>query len=126
MAFRMSPATESISLSPFHMVFGKEMNLPVDTALVPKHTMNPDAKAHFDELLERLKIAKEIALSNVKDSQAKSKERFDKKSKVPTFDLHDRALLQCSKVPTGLSPKLFERFEGPIYITKVGPNYTYM
>ena len=126
MAFRMSPATESTSLSPFHMVFGKEMNLPVDTALVPKHTMNPDAKAHFDELLERLKIAKEIALSNVKDSQAKSKECFDKKSKVPTFDLHDRVLLRCSKVPTGLSPKLFERFEGPFYITRVGPNYTYM
>ena len=126
MAFRMSPATESTGLSPFHMVFGKEMNLPVDTSLVPKHTMAPDAKAHFDELLERLKIAKEIALSNVKDSQAKSKERFDKKSKEPTFDLHDRVLLRCSKVPTGLSPKLFDRFEGPFYITKVGPNYTYM
>ena len=35
MAFRMSPATESISLSIFHMVFGREMNMPVDTALVP-------------------------------------------------------------------------------------------
>ena len=77
MAFRMSPATESTTLSPFHMVFGKEMNLPVDTALVPKHTMAPDAKAHFEELIERLKMAKEIALSNVKESQAKSKERFD-------------------------------------------------
>ena len=52
MAFRMSPATESTTLYPFHMVFGKEMNLPVDTALVPKHSTSPDAKAHFEELLE--------------------------------------------------------------------------
>ena len=126
MAFRMSPATESTTLSPFHMVFGKEMNLPVDTALVPKHTMAPDAKAHFEELIERLKMAKEIALSNVKESQAKSKERFDKKSKEPTFDLHDRVLLRISKIETGLSPKLFAKFEGPFYITKLGPNYTYM
>ena len=96
MAFKMSSATESTSLSPFHMVFGKEMSLPVDTALVPKHTMAPDAKPHFDELLERLKIAKEIALSNVKDAQSKSKERFDKKHKVPTYDLHDRS---CYSVP---------------------------
>lgn len=35
MSFRTSPATESISLSPFSMLFGKEMYLPVDTALVP-------------------------------------------------------------------------------------------
>ena len=126
MAFRMSPATESTKLSPFHMVFGKEMNLQVDTALVPKHTMAPDAKSHFEELIERLKMAKEIALSNVKDSEAKSKESFDKMSKEPTFDLHDRVLLRISKIETGLSPKLFAKFEGPFYITKLGPNYTYM
>ena len=48
MSFRVSPATESISLSPFHMVFGKEMTLPVDTALVPKHTMTQDSKQYFE------------------------------------------------------------------------------
>ena len=62
-------------------------------------------------------------MANVKESQAKSKERFDKKSKEPSFALHDRVLLRCSKVPTGRSPKLFERFDGPFYIT--GLNYTY-
>ena len=73
-----------------------------------------------------MKIAKEIALSNVKETQAKSKERFNKMSKEPTFDLHDRVLLRCSKVPTELSPKLFERYDGPFHITEIGPNYTYM
>ena len=37
MAIRSSPASGT-GLSPFHLVFGKEMNLPIDTSLVPKTT----------------------------------------------------------------------------------------
>ena len=125
MSFRVSPATESISLSPFHMVFGKEMNLPVDTALIPKPTMAQDAKQYFEELLERLKMAKDIAISNMQLAQEKSKQYHDQKAKEPDFALHDRVLLKESHVPTGLSPKLFQRFEGPYYIVELGPNYTY-
>ena len=91
MAFRMSPATESTSLSQFYMVFDKEML----TLLWFQTTMASDAKAHFDNLLERLIRAKEIALSNVKKSQAKSKEHFDKTSKEQLFALHDRVMLRC-------------------------------
>ena len=58
MAFRMSPATESRSLSPFHMVFGKEMSFPVDTALIPKTTLAPVARTRFENLIERLKLQK--------------------------------------------------------------------
>ena len=125
MSFRVSPATESISLSPFHMVFGKEMTLPVDTALVPKHTMTQDSKQYFEELLERLKIAKNIAVSNMQTAQAKAKHYHDQKAKEPDFALHDRVLLKVSNTPTGLSPKLFQKHEGPYYIVEVGPNFTY-
>ena len=125
MSFRVSLATEPISLSPFHMVFGKEMNLPVDTALIPKPTMSQDAKQYFEELLERLKMAKDIAISNMQLAQAKSKQYHDQKAKEPDFALHDRVLLKESHVPTGLSPKLFQRFEGPYYIVELGPNNTY-
>lgn len=125
MSFRISPATESIALSPYHMVFGREMSLPVDTALVPKHTMSLDAKHHFEELIERLKMAKDIAVSNMKAAQEKFKNYHDQKAKIPEFALHDRVLLRVSKVPTGLSPKLFEKYEGPYYIVEIGPNFTY-
>ena len=125
MSFRVSPATESISLSPFHMVFGREMTLPVDTALVPKNTMTPDARQYFEELLQRLKLAKDIAVSNMRSAQEKSKQYFDQKAKEPNFAVHDRVLLGVCQVPTGLSPKLFQHFEGPYYIVEVGPNFTY-
>ncbi|MES9881485.1 MAG: DDE-type integrase/transposase/recombinase [Sedimenticola sp.] len=125
MAFRISPATESTGLSPFHLVFGKEMNLPVDTSLIPKSTLGPDATDHFNNLIVRLKVVKEIATSNMRTKQEKSKEHYDKRAKEPGFSIGDRVMMRVTKVPTGLSPKLFQKYEGPLYITDIGPNYTY-
>ena len=36
MAIRMSPNNESTGFSPYHMVFGKEMNVPFDISMLPK------------------------------------------------------------------------------------------
>ena len=83
------------------------MNLPVNTALIPKPTMSQDAKQYFEELLERLKMAKDIAISNMQLAQAKSKQYHDQKAKEPDLALHDRVLLKESHVPTGLSFNLF-------------------
>ncbi|ESO98705.1 hypothetical protein LOTGIDRAFT_158653 [Lottia gigantea] len=39
MAYRLSPATQSIGSSPFAMLFGREMRLPIDIQLIPKETL---------------------------------------------------------------------------------------
>ena len=39
MAFRSMPNTESTGYSPYEMVFGETMNLPIDTSLIPKQTL---------------------------------------------------------------------------------------
>lgn len=36
MAFRMSPSTQSTGFSPYYIVFGKEISLPLDVALLKK------------------------------------------------------------------------------------------
>ncbi|CAC5414433.1 unnamed protein product [Mytilus coruscus] len=43
----------------------------------------------------------------------------------PDFRIGDKVLLQCMKVPKGLSPKLHAKWIGPYYITNVGQNNTY-
>ncbi|VDI08797.1 Hypothetical predicted protein [Mytilus galloprovincialis] len=51
MAFRMSPSASS-EFSPYHLLFGKEMNLPVDTTLLPKTDLNKNLKFHIENILD--------------------------------------------------------------------------
>ena len=125
MAMRMSPNTESTGFSPFHMLFGKEMNIPIDIALKPKENLGASAKEHLEHLIEHLKIVQAVAKKNVKDSQNKTKVRYDKKAKLPNFAVGDQVMLQCMKIPKGFSPKLYAKWEGPFYITDVGVNNIY-
>jgi hypothetical protein len=54
MAFRMSPSTQSTQFSPYYMLFGKEMPLPIDTALIPEEIIDqaPD-KFIMETIFER-------------------------------------------------------------------------
>ncbi|CAG2234398.1 unnamed protein product [Mytilus edulis] len=125
MAFRNSPSTQSTEYSPFSMVFGKEMNLPFDTSVLPKDNLSKDAKHHLEEIISNLKITQDLAAENIKLKQAKMKERYDKNTKIPEFRLRDKVLLKEHVVPVGRSPKLVDKFNGPYYITDCGPNFTY-
>lgn len=125
MALRMSPSTQASDLSPYHLVFGKEMNLPFDTSLIPKNGLNKDAKTHVSDLMSHLKIVKNIATKNIQKAQQKQKQQYDKKTQVREFRVGQYVLLHTTKVPQGLSPKLTSPWEGPFYVCKVGPNNTY-
>lgn len=126
MAIRMSPCTQASNFSPYHLVFGKEMNLPFDTSLIPRNGLNKDAKSHVTDLMSHLKIVKDIAKENIKQAQIKQKQQYDKKSTdVPDFRVGQSVLLHSTKVPVGLSPKLHDPWDGPFYITAIGPNNTY-
>ena len=125
MAMRMSPSTQSSLMSPFHLVFGREMNLPFDTSLIPKDGLSTEAKVHVDNLMRHLKTTREIATQNVKTAQDRQKQQHDKKAEVPTFRLGEYVMLHSTRVPKGLSPKLHPPWDGPFYITNVGPNNTY-
>jgi len=65
MAFRMSPSTQSTGYPPFHMLYGKEMHMPFDVALMPNDSMNQNAKQYMEDLITRLQVAKDIAKENV-------------------------------------------------------------
>jgi hypothetical protein len=124
MAIRNSPATQSTEYSHYHMLFGREMNLPFDISVISKQHLSSDAKQQLDEVLANLKITQDLATKNMKLRQAKSKYRYDRNSKIPQF-LRDLALLRQHVVPVCRSPKLVEKYKGPYYITELSLNYTY-
>ena len=125
MAFRSTPCTESTQLTPFQLLFGREMNLPIDTTLIPKPSLGQNARQYFQELLNKLKSSQEIAAENMKIAQEKAKLRHDLKAKNPTFNLQDLVLLKSTRVEEGLSKKLADKYTGPYYIVEIGPNHTY-
>jgi transposase InsO family protein len=125
MALRSKPCTESTGFSPYQMLFGKEMQLPVDTSLIPKPNLNQTAQEYMRQLISRLKLTEQVAKANQETQQAKAKARHDLKSKSPTFAVGDEVLLKNDKVETGLSSKLTHKWIGPFQIIEVGPSFTY-
>lgn len=125
MAFRSTPASATTGFSPYQLVFGKEMLLPVDTDLLPKPSLPTKTQDFFNELIDRLKTVKKIAKDNQELVNEKTKQRFDQKAKVPDFQVNDRVLLKNEATKQGLSHKLSPKWQGPYIITKLGPNCTY-
>lgn len=87
--------------------------------------MSKSAKEHLHDLIDHLKIVKQLTRQNLQKAQEKSKSYYDKKAKEPDFRVGNRVLLQCMKVQKGLSPKLHAKWIEPYYITNVSENNTY-
>ena len=124
-AFRSTPAIESTQLSPYYILFGKEMNLPIDVDLIPKPNLPKNAKDYIEHIHKSLTIVKNIAQENIKISQQKAKQNYDTKSKMPNFRINDHVLLRNQVTKTGLSSKLTKKWVGPYKIVSKGSNFTY-
>ena len=125
MAFRSTPCTESTGFSPYLLLFGKEMHLPIDTSLVPNPTLSQNVQQYFENLIEKLKIVKEIAKSYLENGQDKAKCTKDIRAEPPTFQFGDLVMMKLGKVAVGLSSKLESKWVGPFRIIETGPNFTY-
>ena len=125
MSFRRSPSTHSTQYSPYYLTFGCDMYVPFDNKLIPKKKLPKATKTYIQELKNNLDIANEVASENTILSQEKSKQYYDKTSKSPDFKLGDKVLLSVKKVIQGKCKKFQPKYEGPFFIVKIGPNYTY-
>lgn len=110
MALRSKPCTESTGFSPYQLVFGTEMQLPIDTSLIPKDTLQPHAQEHLNQLISRIKLVYEEGKNKQEKSQAKSKVRHDQKAKIPNFVVGEKVLLKREKIDKGMSAKLTEKW----------------
>ena len=126
MAFRMSPATQSTLQSPYFLVFGEEMRVPLDTHLIPKDNVGKTFQHHLTNILENLKLGKELATKNMEIAQEAYKTQYDKKAKEPGYEPGQRVWLYCAAVPKGLSRKLHRVWCGPYYITLAPGNHVYV
>ena len=124
-AHRMTPATRSTSYSPYYMLFGTDMQMPLDTALKPQEKLPSETEKQLQYVKENLEIAHKIATERVEKAQEKSKNYFDKNAKEPRFKVGESVLLYTPKTPKGISSKHFRKNSGSYYIVEKGPNFTF-
>ncbi|VDI78894.1 Hypothetical predicted protein [Mytilus galloprovincialis] len=126
MAYRATPATQSTDFSPFFLLFGREMCLPIDTSLIPKEHLAQDHRIFLGRILQNLERTRKIASENIEVAQERNKRQYDKNTQEPEFRPTQRVWLYCTKVPVGKAPKLHRKWVGPYYITLVNrSNHTY-
>ncbi|CAC5418293.1 unnamed protein product [Mytilus coruscus] len=127
MAYRATPATQSTDFSPFFLLFGREICLPIDnTSLIPKEHLAQDQRIFLGRILQNLERTRKIASENIEIAQERNKRQYDKTAQEPEFRPTQRVWLYCTKVPLGKAPKLLRKWVGPYYITLVNrSNHTY-
>ena len=124
MAFRNAQSATT-GFTPYELVFGRGMRTPLDTALVPKESLTRSAQEHMQELVDSLKLTNMLVKSNRMAAQARQKKQYDLTAQEPKYHLGQQVMLRKMNITPGLSKKLEPKYEGPYYITKIGPNHTY-
>ena len=125
MAYRATVSVASTSFSPHFVLFGREMRLPLPTALSPKPTGKITADQYVAELLPKLELTRKIAQENLDRQHENSKERFDKSARPTVYSPGTRVWLYDPKTKPGVSPKICRKFVGPYYVVARGPKDVY-
>ncbi|XP_013405563.1 protein NYNRIN-like [Lingula anatina] len=124
MALRATPATQSTEFSPFYLMYGKEMNTPLESLLKPPDSLPKSVEDYIENIQKNLELA-QIAHDNRTQAQQKYTRLYDRTAAPPAFHIGDRVLLKWSRVKKGRSPKLTAKFVGPYYITDRVSSYTF-
>jgi len=124
-AWRATPSVNSTLFSPYKILMGEEMRLPIDTALIPKDATPPDVYRHLEDMAEEFNVIHDLARDNIKRAQAQNKLYHDQKAVEPKFKLGDQVWVNNNNKTIGLNPKLQPKYVGPYYITDVSDNNHY-
>ena len=126
MNYRRTPATQSTGYSPYYILFGTEMNCPIDTEYTLESTLPNSIQDFIKEIVRTHLESQPDIKENIKDSQSRNKKIYDKKTKIPAFKVGDRVLIDKKQFQPGESKK-FQRpkQDNPHYIVENCDNFTY-
>ncbi|CAG2197901.1 unnamed protein product [Mytilus edulis] len=113
LAYRSSEH-ESLGTSPCSMLFGREVNLPVDLILGRPETEKSPLHlktVYAYELSQKLEVIHKLKLSS-----DRMKRNYDVGTKMQTFDVGDPVWLHNPRRVKGLCPKLQNNWEGPYIV----------
>ena len=116
MAYR-STAQETISISPFKMMMGREVNMPIDILFGGPSEEEPEFGSDYVlTLQETLKLSHEWARVHLKRGAERQKRYYDLKSTSHGYSRGDFVWLHTPQRKKGCSPKLQKFWDGPYLI----------
>jgi hypothetical protein len=109
--------------SPFYLLHGREMRLPVEADLTVRigeagdPDINQDSiQLHLDTLTDRLREAYEIARENNRVGRVKQKEYYDKGTRLVTFQPGEMVYLREMKKGKQTCSKFRVKWKGPFEV----------
>ena len=118
-AYRTS-VQESTGCTPYQLVFGREVRLPIDVMFgLPPHYPPTEINKYAMGLRLRLDRAYRQFREYMGLQQRRQKVHYDKLCNGKPFKIGDMVWLHCPAVPRGKSPKLHCYWQGPYIIHKV-------
>ena len=125
MHYRSSVHT-STKFTPYRLMFGREMRLPVDAVIGDPPT--GEKKNYPEFVLEQrrgIQATEKLARDHLMASQLYQKHHYDSRIHGAPFQLNDLVWLYKSAIPKGTSKKFFKRWSGPWKVVKVISDTTY-
>ena len=118
MAYRSS-VHESTGFTPYFLVFGHEMSLPLDLKYKPpEHSVPWSLRKQVLERQEAIRKAFELVRRNTTAQQLRRSALYNRKVHGPVYKEGDCFLLHYPVNPPGCSPKLSRHRRGPYRIIK--------
>lgn len=111
----------STGQTPFYLMFGREPRLPIDLAFKTNPYEDKQTMTHYiEKLKERLETSYNLAQQNVKQSQERQKDFYDRKVRGATLKTGDRILVKIVSF-TG-KHKIADKWESEPYLVLSQPN----
>jgi hypothetical protein len=99
------PGVQTTGYSPYPILFGKEMTLPIDVSLLPQEPITQALKEFVDAVLKKIKITREISRENLQRAQEIMKEKHDQSAHYSTFNIMQYVLLKHEHIAPGRKKK---------------------
>ena len=126
MAFRNTPADNSIEFSPYFILFCQNMVTPLDVAIQGKiPEVSPHYRTDLKTFIDNVQLSRHIANENLERHLQENKQRYDAKSKPQNYRIGQYVWLYNPAVPVGHSNKIRAKWCGPYLISQVHDNNTY-
>ena len=124
MSYRAT-ATSNLTLSPYEILYGRPMSLPIDYSLLSDDPTVPSVESYAADIKVKLGIYSQIAMQNAKDSALKHSRAHNAKAVEPSFKAGDKVLLFDPTTRKHEAGKLTTRWTGPYFILECMPGWNY-